>query len=437
MINGKEDGIVKRKRPADKVVRMLNFGSGLVSACAGLLAVVLILYSGYVLYDSLAIEASAFSANSDMLKYKPSVLSQGVSSGSTLDEVNKDYRAWITVGGTPASPIDYPIVQGKDDLYYASHNALGEMSLTGAIYLAAGNKPDFSNTYNLLYGHHMDNGAMFGSLDQFMDTGYFKSHQTATVTTKDGTVYDVTFFAVATTDAYEKQIYTVGNRLKEVISFLTGSRENDTGIGTKVIIYDTNAAKGAEKVIALSTCANASTNGRLVVFGKMTRRGGATTTTKKDDQVRLTVKYYVGSKKVFLDATAIYQRGGKYYVVSPEYPGYDVEIEIVKGTINEDMTVIVHYYPKEWPLTIRYIYPDGSQAAETYKSTVKTGEEYHVTSPVIDGYTAKILLVKGVMDPGRPTEYTVLYVPKGSRIPDDPTPLGLEETYMQVGVCYE
>ena len=30
--------------------------------------------------------------------------------------------------------------------------------------LAAGNSPDFSDDYNLVYGHHMDNGAMFGGL---------------------------------------------------------------------------------------------------------------------------------------------------------------------------------------------------------------------------------------------------------------------------------
>ena len=428
---------MKRKKPADKVLRVLNFGSGLVSACAGLLAIVLILYSGYVLYDSLAIEASAFSSNSDLLKYKPSVLSQPAGENASLSEVNPDYRAWITVDGTPASPIDYPIVQGKDDLYYASHDAFGDMSLTGAIYLAAGNRADLSDSYNLLYGHHMDNGAMFGSLDLFMDAGYFSSHQTATVTAKDGTVYEVTFFAVITTDAYENQVYTVGNRAKEVIDFLTGSRDNDAGVGTNVIIYDGKAAAGADKIIALSTCADASTNGRLVVFGRMKKKGGTTTTKKKDDPVKLTVKYYSEDGKVFPDTVIVYDRGGDYYVVSPQYPGYDVEIEIVRGTINEDMTIIVHYYPKEWTLTIRYIFQDGSKAADTYTAIVKTGESYDVESPVIDGYKAVLLRVSGVMDPGRNMEYTVIYVPEGTNVPDAPTPLGLEQTFMQVGVCYE
>ena len=124
---------MKKKKPADKVVRMLNFGSGFVSACAGLLAVVLILYSGYVLYDNFATEVSAFSSSGDLLKYKPGVLSEPPEDNRSLADVNPDYRGWITVDKTP---IDYPIVQGKDDLHYATHDAYNNVSLSGAIYLA-------------------------------------------------------------------------------------------------------------------------------------------------------------------------------------------------------------------------------------------------------------------------------------------------------------
>ena len=455
---------MKRKRPADKVVRMLNLGSGLVSACAGLLAVVLILYSGYVLYDSLAIEASAFSANSDLLKYKPSVLSQGTADGPSLEEVNPDYRAWITVDD---SPIDYPIMQGKDDLYYASHDAYGKVSLTGAIYLAAGNKADFSNTYNLLYGHHMDNGAMFGSLDQFTDTGYFKGHQTATVTAKDGTEYDVTFFAVATTDAYENQIYTVGDRAKEVIAFLTGGRENDTGVGTKVLIYDADAAKGADKIIALSTCANANTNGRLVVFGRMTEReklsptppptptptptqgGGSVHTTPTptptqapgDRTVKLTVKYLSRDGEVlFPEQVFIHMVGDQYYVVAPQKPGYTLNKEILRDTITEDLVIVITYTPKVYQLTVHFIFADGSEAAPAYKTEIRTDESYTVYSPKVPGYKTKRLKITGV-NPGRDEEYTVIYLPEGQQgfanIDEYDTPLNPGFNDLQVGVCAE
>jgi sortase B len=180
----------------------------------------MILYSGYVLYDSFATELNAFSANSDLLRYKPVVMAEPSDTTPSLADVNEDYRAWITVTD---SPIDYPVVQGKDDLYYAAHDVYRESSLTGAIYLAAANSPDFSDSYNLLYGHHMDNGAMFGSLDRFMDRDYFRSHQMGIIVSESG-IYDITFFAAIRTDAYESRVYRVGDRAGDVISFLTGSR---------------------------------------------------------------------------------------------------------------------------------------------------------------------------------------------------------------------
>lgn len=444
---------MKGRKSTDRVTRLLNMGSGFVSACASLLAVVLILYSGYVLYDSMATEISAFSSSSDLLKYKPKVMAVTAEKGPSLSEINKDYRGWITVDGTP---IDYPVVQGEDDLYYARHDANRENSLTGAIYLAAGNNADFGHSYNLLYGHHMDNGAMFGSLDKFKDTNYFRAHQTAVVTGKDGRVYDVTFFAVVSTDAYEKQIYTVGDRAKEVKAFLTGSRENDAGVGTKVLVYDSAVAGKAYKIIALSTCASADTNGRLVVFGCMTMReetkptptptptpkkssggGGTTPTPTPVHPVRLVVHYLEGEETVFPTQALTYIPGDDYYVVSPQWPGYDVDIEIVQGTIYEDTVVYVHYRPKYYSLRIRYlVYPDGPEVAPEYRAAMKYGQEYDVTSPDVPGYKPLRLRVKG-KNHGTNEQYTVFYVPDEWTIKDLPTPLHLETTQMQIGICFE
>ncbi len=467
-----------KKKKKDKVVAALNLGNGLVSFGAALLAIVLILYSGYVLYDSMAIEVSAFSSGSDLLKYKPSVLAQaeGEGDGLSLAEVNEDYRGWIAVDGEPASPIDYPVVQGKDDLYYASHDARGTMSLSGAIYLAAGNQADLSDSYNLLYGHHMDNGAMFGSLDKFRNQSYFDAHQSAAIAAKDGTVYDITFFGLVSTDAYEDAIYTVGNRRMEVLNFLGGSRDGDAGIGTTLLIYDKKTANSATKIIALSTCASADTNGRLVLFGKMTKRkketpnpnpnpnpapnpnpnpntntnpgrtGGGSAKPAElleeeepKDPVKLTVLYYEGGEKIFSDVVIYYMPGGSYYVVSPQKPGYDVDIQIVRGTIETDMTVIVRYIPKEeeQTLKIRYIYPDGTQAAAPYSETIPTNSEYDVPSPEIEGYKPMLLKVSGTATPGSKLKYVVIYVPEDQKPRNPPRPLGFEETYMQVGICYE
>ena len=424
---------MKRKEPRDGILTALRMGSGLVSACAALLAFVLIIYSGYVLFDSMAIGITAFSSNSDLLKYKPGVaVDAALAEAPSLEKVNKDYRAWITVEDTP---IDYPVVQGRDDLYYASHDVYGKVSLTGAIYQAAACRPDFSDSYNLLYGHHMDNGAMFGSLDKYRDKNWFKSHQTAVLTTKNGTVYDVTFFATVVTDAYEKQIYTMGNRAKQVIGFLTGDRSHDAGVGTDVLVWDAEVAKDADKVLALSTCADTNTNGRLVIFGRMVERG------TDSETVKLTVKYYdENGKQVFPDEVFIKKTGSTYYVVSPQYPGYEVDIQIVRGTLTEDTVVIVRYKPMTWKMRIRYVYPDGTEAAETYETDIRTGEAFDVPSPAIPGWRPVRLKVSGI-NSGRNENYTVIYVPEDTTdvtdMDDLRTPADLGDAWFQAGICAE
>ncbi len=247
-------------------------GMSLLSLLSGLLAAALILYSGYVLYDSFATQERAKSGW-DLLQYKPSIVSnqdqeQPEDVQSLLAEINPDYRAWLTVYDTN---IDYPVMQGSDDLYYAYHDIYKESSLTGAIYLAAGNSPDLSDNYNLIYGHHMDNKAMFGGLDLYREESYFESHREGILVAPSG-VYDLYAFAVVETDAYQNRIYSVGNRMDDVLAFLRGNVTGADEAGpdwsrdTEAIIFDEVPLEGVTKIVALSTCASANTNGRLLVY---------------------------------------------------------------------------------------------------------------------------------------------------------------------------
>ena len=245
------------------LARVSSVGNKLISLLSGLLAACLILYSGYVLYDTFYTQTNA--GNSwELLQYRPEILDDGATplSGS-LVSINQDYRAWVTLYNTN---IDYPVMQGENDLYYASHDVYGQPSLTGSVYLAAGNLRNMANTYNIIYGHHMDNGAMFGALDSFRSQGYINGHREGVVISTSG-VYDLTVFAVIDTDAYESQIYSVGDRKDDVIAFLRSPAANTT-----VHYFDAAVADSAERIVAFSTCADAATNGRLVVFAKMTKR---------------------------------------------------------------------------------------------------------------------------------------------------------------------
>lgn len=434
------------KKTVDAVLGLLKAGNGVVSLLSGLLASALILYSGYVLYDSFSTEGRAYSSSWELLQYKPEIIENGVdpSAGQdTLADINKDYRGWLTVYD---SSIDYPVVQGQNDLYYASHDIYQNTSLTGSIYLAAGNSRDFSDSYNLIYGHHIDNGAMFGALDKYRDASYYNSHREGIVVTESG-IYDLTAFAVIQTDAYENHIYSVGNRAADVISFLTGDRSRDVGIGTTILTLDQAVASRATKIVALSTCDNAATNGRLVVFFTMTTRVIPTATPEPTPTPTPTPEPTDTPQPDATDTPTDEPSEKPSVTPTPTpTPSKRPTVTQTPAPTNETIsTPVPTNTPKPGPfnLQIRYEYLDGSQAAPTWYAQLMPGEEYSRENPVIQGFITARKVVQGVMGE-QDTVIVVLYIPieiadQGVTISIDEyeIPLGIDNLHAQMGVCVE
>ena len=82
--------------------------------------------------------------------------------------------------------------------------------------------------------------------------------------------------------------------------------------------------------------------------------------------------------------------GASYSVSSIAVANYSANPKTVEGVIgNEDVEVTVVYTPvaKKYTLTIRYIFEDYTQAAQTHTSQYTEGDSYSVESPAIDGFT--------------------------------------------------
>ena len=69
-------------------------------------------------------------------------------------------------------------------------------------------------------------------------------HKTGLAVSTSG-VYDLTVFSVISTDAYERMIYSVGNRAGEVREFLRTAL-NGGSATTRVLYYDAAIADTAE-----------------------------------------------------------------------------------------------------------------------------------------------------------------------------------------------
>lgn len=128
-----------------------------------LVCALLLLIGGYSLADNFWIYEHA--TDRSILNYKPDL-------NWPLEEqvVSLDQVAWLHIFDTD---VDYPVMQGKDNMKYLNTDPLGDFSLSGSVFLDYRNQSDFSDNYSLLYGHHMQHGAMFGALDNFQDQQYF------------------------------------------------------------------------------------------------------------------------------------------------------------------------------------------------------------------------------------------------------------------------
>ena len=59
--------------------------------------------------------------------------------------------------------------ENQYDDYYLQHTVSGQSGLPASIYIQPCNRADFTDYNVVVYGHHMKNGTMFGSLHQYLD----------------------------------------------------------------------------------------------------------------------------------------------------------------------------------------------------------------------------------------------------------------------------
>jgi sortase B len=247
------------KRAWDLAAALARGGDHLLNAAIALALIVALLFGGFGVWDTWNIYQKA-GVDPDLLQYKPAVTGEDTPNPtlSDLQQINPDVCAWLTVENTN---IDYPVVQGQSNMDYVNYAVDTSFSLSGSIFLDYRNDRDFSDPYSLIYGHHMTGGVMFGELPNFLESDYFQSHTSGTVCTLEHTYY-VQWFACLETTAYDEYVYdptvyTDEASLSALLTYLKSSATQYRDIGVSV----------SNRLVALTTCATAITNGRVVLFG--------------------------------------------------------------------------------------------------------------------------------------------------------------------------
>lgn len=234
------------------IQRIIKLLSSLEDIFVFFLFLVFFLIGTYGMYDSYKVYQSA--NDKSILQYKP-----GYEGEQPEDKkIVGNMVAWITLDDTT---IDYPIMQGKTNNEYLNIDPFGNYSMSGSIFLDSRNSSDFSDSYSLVYGHHMEGEYMFGALDNYLTPDYFKNHKTGSLIVGDK-AYTFKIFATLEADASERIIFAPTEvDKKEVLSF----------INKKAIYKDEEVFNQAKdlNIMALSTCQSPDTTERTIVVGTL------------------------------------------------------------------------------------------------------------------------------------------------------------------------
>ena len=247
-------------RASEGILKGLN---KFVGIAVTLILVIAGVYCAYALWDNSQVYAAAQNVQDDMLKLKP-VQGENGASFSELLAINPDVCAWLTLDNTK---IDYPVLQGKDNLSYVNTDVYGDFALAGSIFLDSSCNKNFKDSYSLVYGHHMEGGKMFGDLDLYKDEKFFDENKSGTLILPNKS-YNLEIFACMVVSASDENIFNPSLWKENSNVLAQFAKENAMYVNEDVIDL-IGKTEGYSQILGLSTCASEFTDARTVVLAVM------------------------------------------------------------------------------------------------------------------------------------------------------------------------
>lgn len=180
-----------------------------------------------------------------------------------LKATNPDIVAWLYMT-TPY--ISQPILMSEDDKFYLTHGPTAEYDRNGSLFIESEwNNPQFDDAINIIYGHRMSDGQMFGNLQaSYEDADLIADPQYVVLYLKDSSK---TYHIIAT-------IPWDSNHILFYNDFSTESGYDEffdevfslSGDGVHLIADE--KPKFGDRVLILSTCLRTDRTKRYLVIAK-------------------------------------------------------------------------------------------------------------------------------------------------------------------------
>jgi len=185
---------------------------------------------------------------------------------------NPDIVGWVSVNNTE---IDLPVFKTVNNDFYLNHDAARNLSGYGALFMDYQNDiVPYRKSQNLIiYGHHMQNGTMFGNLTKYKKLDFYKASPIVSFDSlyEKGT-YKIFALMITSNDTdstfgYDYSPYCTDFETQEdFMQWVEYSKQRS--------IVNTNVdVKEYDEIITLSTCCYDFKDARFVVLARKVRDG--------------------------------------------------------------------------------------------------------------------------------------------------------------------
>lgn len=173
-----------------------------------------------------------------------------------LKSINSDVVAWLELKGTP---IDYPVVQGRNNKEYLKKAFDGRKSAFGTLFVDNTVDRPFRDFNTIIYGHHMKDRSMFQFIDRFKEKHIFNDYRTFDLytPTKDYKIEVLAYLNIKANSKLYKTFFYDNLDKEEHLALIKKRAKQYRNINIGV----------NDRLVMMSTCTFNFKNARSVVIG--------------------------------------------------------------------------------------------------------------------------------------------------------------------------
>lgn len=190
-----------------------------------------------------------------------------------LYATNQEFVGYLSADGVG---LNLPVVQAEDDKKYLEKNFNKQSTKYGCPFVTHLNNIEPLDRNTVIFGHHMNNGTIFGALDKYKTIDGFKKAPVITFNTLYSD-YSWKVIAAIVTNAYGKD--DNGYVFRYYFTELSTEENFSTYLNalSERSLYDTGVdVLPTDKLLTLSTCSHEFTDARFVVIARLVRPGEST-----------------------------------------------------------------------------------------------------------------------------------------------------------------